>query len=74
VPLTCIKVHGDDANLIANTYSDEDNSPKDHQKLVGDNRVSDFLKELQKTRADHQPTQYKGINDQILAKDCPTGD
>lgn len=75
VPLATVKVHGDDSSLIANKYTPEEfGDSEDHQKLVGDTRVSDFLKELQKTRADHQPKQYKGVNDQILAKECPTGE
>lgn len=39
-----------------------------HQNLVGEKHVSNFLKELAKERKDNEPKQYKGVNDQILAK------
>jgi len=43
--------------------------PKEnHQDLVGEKYVAKFLKELSKTRKDNEPQQYKGVNDQLLAK------
>jgi len=43
--------------------------PKEnHQDLVGEKHISKFLKELAKTRKNNEPQQYKGVNDQILAK------
>lgn len=43
--------------------------PKEnHQDLVGEKHVAKFLKELSKTRKDNEPQQYKGVNDQLLAK------
>lgn len=40
-----------------------------NQKIVGDKGVSNFLKELAKSRKDIE--QYKGVNDSILAKKAP---
>lgn len=54
--------------LLSQDYEKENN-----QKLVGDKGVSNFLKELAKTRKDHEPTQVKGVNDAILAKKAPKG-
>lgn len=44
--------------------------PEDIQHLVGEKRFSDLLKELEKEPKKH--TQYTGVNDQILAKNCPS--
>lgn len=43
----------------------------DGQKLVGDKHNMSLLKELHKNKA--ELTQYKGVNDKILAKKAPTG-
>jgi len=51
--------------LLGNDYEKADN-----QKMVGDKGVANFLKELSKTKT--QGTQYKGINDKILAKKSPS--
>lgn len=40
------------------------------QDLVGDKKMMSFLKELGKTS--HKGTEYKGVNDQLLAKSAPT--
>lgn len=40
-----------------------------NQKMVGDKGVSNFLKDLAKVRK--ESTQYKGVNDAILAKKAP---
>lgn len=50
--------------LLTQDYEKENN-----QSLVGDKKVSNFLKELQKARSEIE--QYKGVNDQILAKKAP---
>jgi hypothetical protein len=42
----------------------------DHQDLVGEQQKMSLLKELGKTK--HQGTQYKGINDDLLAGKVPT--
>jgi hypothetical protein len=43
--------------------------PKEnHQGMVGEKHVSAFLKELAKERKKNEPQQYKGVNDQLLAK------
>lgn len=44
-----------------------------NQELVGDKKVSSFLKDLAKVQKNHQPQQYKGVNDAILAKSLPKG-
>lgn len=40
------------------------------QDLVGEKKMLSFLKELGKTS--HKGTEYKGVNDQLLAKSSPT--
>lgn len=52
--------------LLTQEYTKENN-----QGMVGDKHVSSFLKELAKTSKEHQPTQYKGVNEKILAKSAP---
>jgi hypothetical protein len=54
--------------LLTQDYEKENN-----QKVVGDKGVANFLKELSKTRKEHEPQQYKGVNDAILAKKAPKG-
>lgn len=52
-------------------------SPDDkenNQALVGDKKVSTFLKDLAKVQKNHQPQQYKGVNDELLARKLPKGD
>jgi hypothetical protein len=43
--------------------------PSNHQNLVGEEHKMSFLKDLEKQK--HQGTQYKGINDEILAEKEP---
>jgi hypothetical protein len=50
--------------LLNQPYENSDN-----QKLVGDKRNIDFLKELDQFK--HSGEAYKGVNDQLLAKDAP---
>lgn len=45
-----------------------------NQHLVGEKKISNFLKELSKVQKDHQPQQYKGVNDELLAKKLPKGE
>ena len=73
VHLANVKVHTDFDEALLKVAAPCDRS-KDGQDLVGDKHVSEFLKDLQKNRADHQPVQYTGVNDQILATKCPTGE
>ena len=49
----------------------QDYAKENNQGIVGDKGVSNFLKELAKARKDTEPTQYKGVNDAILAKKAP---
>ena len=49
----------------------QDYTKENNQGIVGDKGVSNFLKELAKARKDTEPTQYKGVNDAILAKKAP---
>lgn len=46
----------------------QDYQKENHQDRVGDKGVANFLKELSKTRKESEPTQYKGVNDSLLAK------
>lgn len=81
-PLHCIKVVS--ANLPATQYQEElnkkeaekpligqcDPQPSNNQELVGDKKVSDFLKDLAKVKHAGEP--YNGVNDQLLVKSTPT--
>lgn len=52
--------------------SDYEKTPKGEvDRLHGEKHKSNFLKELSKTQKDHGMTQYKGVNDQLLAKKMP---
>lgn len=53
-----------DSALLEKDYDKQKN-----QDLVGDKHVTSFLKELSKTKT--QGTQYKGVNEKILAKKSP---
>ncbi len=50
--------------LLTQDYQKENN-----QNTVGEKGISNFLKDLAKVRK--EPTQYKGVNDAILAKKAP---
>lgn len=52
--------------LLTQDYQKESNQDK-----VGDKGISNFLKDLAKARKDSEPSQYKGVNDSILAKKAP---
>ncbi len=58
------KDNEDKKSLLTQDYQKENN-----QNSVGDKGVSNFLKELAKSRKDME--QYKGVNDSILAKKSP---
>ncbi len=47
-----------------------DPPPSNHQDIVGEKKISSFLKDLAKTK--HGGEQYKGVNDQLLAKSAPS--
>ena len=59
-------IDGDTGALLNQDYTKENN-----QNLVGDKHVTSFLKELAKVSKEYQPTQYKGVNEKILAKSAP---
>jgi hypothetical protein len=79
----CIKVRSlkeeEEAEINAEHLDEEskeallsqDYQKENHQNVVGDKHVGSFLKELSKTSKEKQPTQYKGVNDKILAKNAP---
>ncbi len=52
--------------LLTQDYQKESNQDK-----VGDKGISNFLKDLAKARKESEPSQYKGVNDSILAKKAP---
>jgi hypothetical protein len=52
--------------LLTQDYQKENNQDK-----VGDKGISNFLKDLAKVRKESEPSQYKGVNDSILAKKIP---
>jgi hypothetical protein len=47
-----------------------DPPPSNHQELVGEKKISSFLKDL--ANAKHGGEQYKGVNDQLLAASAPS--
>lgn len=53
-------------SLLLKDYPKENN-----QNVVGEKHVASFLKELAKQSKEQQPTQYKGVNEKILAKNIP---
>jgi len=59
-------IDSDKEALLTQEYTKENN-----QNLVGDKHVASFLKELSKASKEHQPSQYKGVNEKILAKSAP---
>lgn len=79
----CIKVRSlkeeEEAELNAENFVDgkkgsllnQDYAKENNQHMVGDKHVASFLKELSKTSKEYQPTQYKGVNEKILAKSTP---
>lgn len=56
----------DNKPLLTQDYAKENN-----QSMVGDKHVSAFLKQLSKLSKENQPTQYKGVNEKLLAKSVP---
>jgi len=78
---TCViaRTPGEEAEVVLNHANDTkpegalldkgyDKDP--NQNIVGDKHVASFLKELNKTKT--TGTQYKGVNEKILAKKAPT--
>jgi len=49
----------------------QDYQKESNQDMVGEKKISSLIKELAKASKDTQPTQYKGVNDKILAKSAP---
>jgi hypothetical protein len=49
----------------------QDYEKGNNQGLVGEKYISGFLKDLAKASKENQPTQVKGINDKMLAKNSP---
>jgi hypothetical protein len=53
-------------SLLMQDYQKENN-----QDLVGEKKISSLIKELAKASKESQLTQYKGVNEKILAKSAP---
>lgn len=81
IPLNSIKVRSqkeEEEELINHQHDEKtgktllgsDYESENNQDVVGEKHVMNFLKELNKDKK-HQGTQYKGINDEILAKKVP---
>ncbi|MEY4333272.1 MAG: hypothetical protein RLZZ196_2015 [Bacteroidota bacterium] len=80
ISISCVSVRTiyEEKELELN-YANEEKSGKsvlvseyeksDHQEMVGDKKVMSMLKGLSSTK--HQGTQYKGVNDQLLADKEP---
>jgi len=56
----------DDTVLLNQDYEKSNN-----QDLVGEKYISSFLKDLSKASKESQLTQYKGVNEKLLAKTAP---
>lgn len=82
----CIKVRTpiEEANLEIETEHMEDDAKgksvltqdyakENNQGMVGEKHMTNFLKDLAKVRKESQPTQYKGVNEKLLAKSLPKG-
>jgi len=79
----CIKVRSlkEEDEIVLNTEHlvadkkeallNQDYQKENYQDTVGDKKINSLLKELSKLSKDTQPTQYKGVNDKILAKSAP---
>lgn len=79
----CIKVRSlkeeEEAELNAEHLDEEtkeslllkDYEKENNQNIVGEKHITSFLKELAKQSKEKQPTQYKGVNEKILAKAAP---
>ena len=78
---SCIKVRtpGEEAECDLNHEFDEKSGvallnqeypPQDNEASVGDKHTMALLKELSKTK--HTLEQYKGVNDELLAKNVPS--
>jgi hypothetical protein len=63
-----VEVPKDGKALLAQDYEKSNN-----QNLVGEKYMSAFLKDIAKASKETQLTQYKGVNDQLLAKSTPKG-
>lgn len=61
-----VEVAKDGKPLLTQDYEKSNN-----QSLVGEKYMSAFLKDIAKASKETQPTQYKGANDQLLAKSSP---
>lgn len=82
----CIRVRTpiEEANLEIETEHMEDDAKgkavltqdyakENNQGMVGEKHMTNFLKDLAKVRKESQPTQYKGVNEKLLAKSLPKG-
>lgn len=63
--------HANDKKASDKALLEKDYDKQDNQKLAGGKFVDSFLKELGKTKK--ELTQYKGVNEKILAKKAPAG-
>jgi len=68
-----IKINNEhaDEDLKKESLLNQDYTKENNQNLVGDKRISSLLKELAKQSKESQATQYKGVNEKILAKSAP---
>jgi hypothetical protein len=68
-----LEIEQENADMDKNSKAllTQDYEKSDGQNLVGEKHISNFLKDLAKSRKDTEPTQVKGINDQLLAKKMP---
>jgi hypothetical protein len=65
--------HMDDNDAKGKSVLTQDYAKENNQGMVGEKHMTNFLKDLAKVRKESQPTQYKGVNEKLLAKSLPKG-
>jgi hypothetical protein len=73
-PLEEANIELETANLTEKDNTvllNQDYEKSNNQDLVGEKYISSFLKDLSKASKESQLTQYKGVNEKLLAKTAP---
>jgi len=65
--------HMEDSDAKSKSVLTQDYAKENNQGMVGEKHMTNFLKDLAKVRKESQPTQYKGVNEKLLAKSLPKG-
>lgn len=65
------EINAEHVDLKSESLLNQDYQKENNQNLYGEKHISSFLKELAKEARGTHPTQYKGVNEKILAKSAP---